>query len=263
MPDDKIVIVRDQYPQPSAQAHANSFMTYRGAFMSQAFVLENELVLLQLADEFSTIDARLVGSSFFTHEQKLRRKTLGQHVTSCLPLIDQHGELNILTELSQKLKEVVIVRNTLAHQPCWLEPMCEELQGSSTIKKRTSGFKIYIANHEWIWEIDKQQIADWNALLTIAPSIVAVRSRLLETRTQPKSKREIGPIPIGLHIPGDEPIFDPDVEMIVLEVHSDDASALREAQQRAGPGYKVSTHRLVPGETITVVKGDVPKEGLT
>src|ERR1019366_193498 len=54
--------------------------------------------------------------------------------------------------------------NLLAHYPCWLEPVNRE--GVAELQQqRTIALKLFIADRNYVWEVDTPQETEWNELI--------------------------------------------------------------------------------------------------
>jgi hypothetical protein len=137
----------------------------RGGVLVASFGIENELILMPLADEFGSNDKGAVGSDYFLREQEWREQhSLKRKIDRVKPIIRKRGSPEQADRIIQKLAEYRELRNLLAHYPCWLEPVNQE--GITEPEKwRTIGLKLYIADRNYVWEVDAQQAKKWNDLL--------------------------------------------------------------------------------------------------
>lgn len=137
----------------------------RGGVLSVSFGIENELILLALANEFGSNDHGTVDSEYFQREQEWREShSLERKIERVKPVIRRHLLPKIADDLIDKLAEYRHLRNLLAHYPCWLEPV--NLEGVTELQdRRTISLKLYIADRYHAWEIDTSQATEWNDLL--------------------------------------------------------------------------------------------------
>ena len=133
--------------------------------MSLSFGIENELILLALADEFGSNDHGTVGSDYFLREQEWRENhSLERKIDRVKPIIRKLRPKEAADEIIQKLAEYRHLRNLLAHYPCWLEPVNKE--GVTKLEdQRTIALKLFIADRQHVWEIDPPQAIEWNTLI--------------------------------------------------------------------------------------------------
>jgi hypothetical protein len=137
----------------------------RGAVLSASFGIENELVLLALADEFGTNDHGSVGIEYFEREQGWREEhSLGRKIDRVKSIIRKCRTKEAADEIIQKLVEYRDLRNLLAHYPCWLEPVNRD--GVTKIEEEgTISLILFIADRQHVWEIDREQAATWRELI--------------------------------------------------------------------------------------------------
>jgi hypothetical protein len=137
----------------------------RGGVLSLSFGIENELILLALADEFGSNDHGAVGSDYFLREQEWREDhSLKRKIGRVKPIIRKLRTKGVAEEIIQKLAEYRDLRNLLAHYPCWLEPVNKE-GVTRPEDQRTIALTLFIADRQHIWEIDPPQAAEWNTLI--------------------------------------------------------------------------------------------------
>jgi hypothetical protein len=153
---------------------------FRGAVLSLSFGIENELVILALANEFGSNDHGSVGSDYFAREQQWRSDhSLQRKIDRVKPIIRGRRTKEEADLMIQKLAEYRDLRNLLAHYPCWLEPVNRE--GVTERKQhRTIALKLFIADANYAWEIDTAQVTEWNNLiLFVRVSVENVRREML------------------------------------------------------------------------------------
>jgi hypothetical protein len=137
----------------------------RGGVLSLSFGIENELVLLALAHEFGSNNNGAVESDYFLREQQWREEhSLKRKIERVKPIIRQRKTSEEADTIIQKLAEYRELRNLLAHYPCWFEPVNRE--GVTELEnQRTIALKLYIADQNYVWEIDAVQTREWNDLI--------------------------------------------------------------------------------------------------
>ena len=137
----------------------------RSGVLSASFGIENEMVLLALADEFGTNDRASIGSEYFLREQGWRENhSLERKIDRIKPIVRRLRPSEIADEAIQKLAEYRHLRNLLAHYPCWLEPVNRE--GATKLEdERTIALKLFIADRHHLWEIDTSQAVEWDSLM--------------------------------------------------------------------------------------------------
>ncbi len=140
----------------------------RGGVLSTSFGIENELILLALAEEFGNNDKGSVGSEYFRREQEWRADhSLKRKIDRVKPIIRARRPCDDADTIIQKLSDYRELRNLLAHYPCWLEPVNRE--GVTELEQqRTIALKLYIADENYVWEIDTPQATEWSELLLFA-----------------------------------------------------------------------------------------------
>ncbi len=193
-------------PKPSADECHDRVTDIRGRFIGQCFFVENDLIILQLLDQFSTDDPTFVGSIFFEAEGKLRKKTLGAHLASAKAILTREFDSNEISSLLDDLTELVEVRNVLAHSPSWVIPINEASGPTAKKKQITIGFCPEIANDKHIWKIDETQVIEWLALVERCKRVGAYVPLLRGRLNPPKEKHDLGGFPMGIIIPRGDPL---------------------------------------------------------
>lgn len=194
-PGEILSLAIEALPNPSHDDAAALVLHARGKFLAACFAVDNELILLQLADQFSTTDPSFGGTDFLSAEAQLRKKTLGQNVSAAVPIL---GKENAPKDLISDLRELVVVRNLFAHQPSWLTPI--------NVEGLTTGFMGCLANENYIWMVDGQQVEDWMALIERGRKVADVTKGLLEGRPPLPERKTIGAWPMGILIPPGDPL---------------------------------------------------------
>jgi len=152
----------------------------RGGVLSLSFGIENELVLLALADEFGSNDLGAAGSDYFLREQQWREEhSLKRNIGRVKPIIRMRRTSGDADLIIQKLAEYRELRNLLAHYPCWLEPVNRE--GVMELEQqRTIALKLYIADRNNVWDVDPPQAKEWDDLIRfVRVSIENVRREIV------------------------------------------------------------------------------------
>jgi len=157
------------------QIHPSDFelrakmQTVRGMVLGAGFTVENNLVLVQLADAFGTTDRQQGGKAFAVKENYLRAESTGveRRLEGAKAIIRRVLGNNEGDAAVQDISEYRRIRHLCAHRPSWLESVWDPEAGTdpSIPKGRTVGFRLFIADSDFIWEIDEPQIAEWVALL--------------------------------------------------------------------------------------------------
>lgn len=150
-------------------------MNIRGGVLSASFGIENELILLALANEFGSNDHGSVGSDYFNREQEWREDhRLEPKIERVKPVIRARKPKQEADRIIQKLAGYRHLRNLLAHYACWLEPV-NDLELRQTI-----ALKLFIADRSHVWEIDHAQAVEWDALIKfVRVSVENVRREII------------------------------------------------------------------------------------
>jgi hypothetical protein len=157
---------------PSVAEQQAKMQRVRGMVLSAGFTVENNLVLVQLADAFGTTDRKAGGSDFTKLEDFLRaegtgveRRLEGAKRVVRRILGEKEGDAVV-----QDMGEYRRLRHLCAHRPCWLEGVWDPEAGSDAApldmpKGRTVGMRLFIADATYVWEVTDEQVAEWAALL--------------------------------------------------------------------------------------------------
>jgi hypothetical protein len=216
------------FPNPSAELLREWVARIRGEFLARQFSIDNELVLISLTETFGSPDAAIGGQPFQELEDKLRKKTLGTLLglvaaTALHTLGQSEGDAWTGTAA-----ELLQVRNTLAHQPFWLEPINDPNAGTipGGVRLRTVSFRPMIADSSSIWTLDDEQVAYWVALqremLHRAQQVRRLLSRS-NGKTPPANNKHY--YPLGISIPNGRPIPNPKSKLATF-YHGADAPEL-------------------------------------
>ena len=148
---------------PSLPELRHWMVQIRGGVLSTSFGIENELILLALADEFGSNDHGTAGSEYFLREQAWREDhSLERKIDRAKLIIRQRRSKETADLIIQTLADYRELRNLLAHYPCWLEPVNDKE------RQLTVGLKLYIADRSHLWRIDTAQASEWDQLLKFA-----------------------------------------------------------------------------------------------
>ena len=151
---------KDQPTKPNLFELRHWMTQIRGGVLAQSFEIENQLILMTLADEFGTNDHGSVSPEYVQREQEYREEhSLGSKIRRAKPIIRARREKEEADKIIQKLIEFRDLRNLLAHYPCWLEPVNEAGNEISV------GLKLYICDRSHVWEVDPEQAREWQELL--------------------------------------------------------------------------------------------------
>jgi hypothetical protein len=131
----------------------------RGAVLSDAFGLENDLILLELAAEYGTADHGTASDEFFEKDQMLREEhSLDRKIGRAKPIIRRMRDALLADRLIQQLVECREIRNLMAHYACWIEPINDEA------KQMTIALKLLIGDRSHVWELEGTDVANWERL---------------------------------------------------------------------------------------------------
>lgn len=175
VPDSYLALGEDCFPDPDVAFHQDRFNRLRGDFAAASFPLFNELVLLGLMRQCGTCD--FADPIVLPALRALRRRTLGQWLQNLDTLLTGMDPEEAATA-KQEFRELVAVRNALAHQPFWLEPENDPNAGTipGRIKARTVRYAAFIADEHSVWSVDDDQAKHWFAMLgRILAIITALR----------------------------------------------------------------------------------------
>lgn len=214
-----LVIGQDAFPDPSAEFHRERMGRIRGEFLGAAFSLDNELVLIILLNEFGSLDASAGGAGFDKREFDLRRETLGKLIGLVDPIASQKFGVEEGEAWSGESRELLQVRNALAHQTFWLQPVNDD--GAGTIPGspllRTVSFVPMIADRKSIWTVDDDQVAYWNALLnSVFQRAKQLRKSLPVTAVADEKASADHSYPLAVFIPDGRAIPNPESKLLAF-----------------------------------------------
>jgi hypothetical protein len=155
----------------------------RGWVLGFGFGIEEALVTLALAHEFGTLEPAEAGEEFKVRAKALHRDSnLQRKIESAGVIIRGSISAAEADRLIQDLAEYRRLRHLMAHRPCWLEGVWDPDAGTAPDmhKGRTVGFRLFIADEDFVWEIDHDQRLEWGRLVDRCKAgVEAVRSRFL------------------------------------------------------------------------------------
>ena len=147
----------------------------RGGVLSTSFGIENELILLALANMFGTNDHGSVNREYYEQEQAWRTEQgLETKIDRIKPIIRSRREKETADKIIHKLAEFRELRNLLAHYPSWIEPV------NDYEAKLTVGLKLFIADRIHQWEVDTPQATQWAEMLSfVRMSVENIRREII------------------------------------------------------------------------------------
>jgi hypothetical protein len=206
-PGERFALTKDMLPNPPVEKWREAMKSLRGEFLAATFEVENSLVLIWLADRFSTIDPVYGGIPFLKAETEFRKKTLGQKWSFVRQILEREIT-SAGASLICDLDELVTIRNLLAHQPCWIHPIWDPAAIDPTTSKPglTTAFCAYIANETHVWSVDGPQHEEWVALMKRCFQLAKIPAQIVSKRSLPDRKHDIGGFPIGIILPPNDPL---------------------------------------------------------
>ncbi len=168
-PGESCSLAVDTPTRPSVQELRNKMQSVRGMVLAAGFTIENNLVLVQLADAFGTTDRKKGGAAFAEKEDYLRDESTGvkRRLEGAKAIVRRVLGSIEGDAVVQDIAEYRRLRHLCAHQTCWLKGIWDPDAGTAEgmPKGRTVGFRLFIADTNYIWEVDDAQITEWAALL--------------------------------------------------------------------------------------------------
>jgi hypothetical protein len=135
----------------------------RGAVLGGSFTIEHELLSLALAAQFGTNDADSAPPAYLAQLDAWRAEySFHAHIERAKPIIRGHWERKQADRLIQDLASARDLRNAMAHCPCWLECVNDEVQ------HLTVSYRLLVADRRHVWEVTSKQIQAWSAMLSRA-----------------------------------------------------------------------------------------------
>jgi hypothetical protein len=199
-PGERMALADGMLPDPPVEKWRETMKAIRGEILGATFEVDNSLVLIWLADRFSTIDPAYGGVELLESETRFRKNTLGQKFSAVREIIRRELPDDEAQELPGDLQELVVVRNLLAHQPCWIHPIWDPA------RDLTTAFCAYIANETHIWSVDDVQYKEWGALVQRCYRIAQIPPLIASKREVPSTKHDLGGFPVGVIFPPDDPL---------------------------------------------------------
>jgi hypothetical protein len=146
----------------------------RGTFLSESFGLENDLILLTLANEFGDVSASGPTPQHVGRDLELRDLELSKKIRLIFPVVRRLRLQADSDRLIQKLGDCRELRNVMAHFPCWTEPVNDEA------KNRTVGLKLFIGDKHHVWKVEESDVTEWTGLfLDVRRQLILLRHDLL------------------------------------------------------------------------------------
>jgi hypothetical protein len=183
-PGEALCLVDDTPTRPSVEELRSKMQSVRGMVLAAGFTIENNMVLVQLADSFGTTDREKGGEAFAEKEDDLRAETTGveRRLEGAKQIIRRVLGTAEGDAVIQDLAEYRRIRHLCAHRPCWLTGIWDPNAGTreDIPKGRTIGYRLFIADASYLWEVDDTQIVEWVTLLnkTAAAGDKVLRSML-------------------------------------------------------------------------------------
>jgi hypothetical protein len=135
----------------------------RGIVLSSSFNLENitEVIILNYYIGSLTSEAIEADKNRYAHMQGNLVRPL--NFDKKIKVVKNIAKIMLppeeCEELCTKMGQLQTLRNTMAHYPCWIEPVLEK----DSIK--VIDLKIYLAKGEELWEVNEAQFEKWAALI--------------------------------------------------------------------------------------------------
>lgn len=189
-PGETLTLAVDFVPQPSIPQQQELMRRTRGWVLGFGFDIEEALVTLALAHEFGTLDPTTAGERFKVQAKALRlNPSLQRKIKSAHPIIRKSIPAAEAERLILDLAEYRRLRHLMAHRPCWLEGVWAPQAGApSEPRGRTVGFRLFIADKRFVWEIDHDQQLEWGKLLDRCKAgVEGVRARYLPLPPTPQA----------------------------------------------------------------------------
>jgi hypothetical protein len=178
-----MTLANDTTTVPSIDQQQENIRRVRGWVLGHGFAVEDALVTAALAHEFGTLDSDASGEPFTNRSEALRFGTeLARKIDIARDVIRKTLPQAEADRLIQDLAEYRRLRHLLAHRPCWLEGIFDPEAGTyaDMPKGRTVGFRLHIADSDFVWEIDEAQCKEWGELLDrCRMGVEAVRAKHL------------------------------------------------------------------------------------
>jgi hypothetical protein len=207
-PGERLALAKGALPNPPVEKWREAMKSLRGEFLAGTFEVENSLVLIWLADRFSTMDPLYGGTNFLREETNFRKNTLGQKWKSIRTIVQRELAAVEAEALISDLNELVIVRNLLAHQPCWIHPIWDPtaVDPETLEPGLTTAFCAYIANETHVWSVHGPQCEEWVTLVKRCYRLADIPAQIVSKRVPPDKRHDLGGFPVGIILPADDPL---------------------------------------------------------
>ena len=179
---------------PSVADLTGWMRAYRGKVLSKTFELESDLIFLALDAEFFGSTDPEVAYRRSEREMSYREEhSFDRKIDRAKPIAREKYTKERADRLIQDLSNCRIVRNLMAHYPCWLEPINDDEN------RRTTGFKLFIADRKHVWHIEQRDVEEWDRLF------LESRREIIRLRFAIYGRAEPDFVPGGASLVGDEP----------------------------------------------------------
>lgn len=150
--------------------------------MGAGFEIEEAMVTTIATAEFGSLDAAVAGEGLRDRLTALRDETkLARKIETVKPILRASLDPAAADRLAQDLADYRRLRHLMAHRPSWLEGVWDPDAGElpDVPKGRTTSFRLFIADDDFVWEIDQTQGDEWSQLLgRCASGLDAARTAL-------------------------------------------------------------------------------------
>ena len=164
-PGESIEFDRETPVSPSQLAIQSMVRNLRGAVLSAAFDLESTLDICLLEFFFGDGQSGDTDKKAVFADSILREMGFEKKIRMAVQIGNKTiADVQVRRSFAETLNEARVLRNLMAHYPCWLEPI--KVDGTDV----ACGFVAYIAKGENLWKIDDTQVSTWIGLLAKAVS---------------------------------------------------------------------------------------------
>lgn len=180
-PQEWISLWDDLPADPSISVLTGWMTACRGRVLTKIFELENDLIYLAIDAEFLGAINPIALASKADRELSYREDhSLERKIERAKPIAREHLTKDRADHLIQDLASCRILRNLMAHYPCWLEPINDEEA------HRTTGFKLFIADRDHVWNIEQRDVDEWDRLFLDTRRAITCLRFLLHGRPEPE-----------------------------------------------------------------------------
>jgi hypothetical protein len=148
----------------------------RGAVLSASFDLENTLetaiATFFFPEALTTSTPALSAKREYFREMLLREMSFEKKMALAQKFTKNVLDKSHYKEFAATINKLRVLRNMMAHYPCWLEP--KRKAGTN----RVTGFRAFIAKGNELFEITSEQVEKWQAL---AHQAVQMAEALMKT----------------------------------------------------------------------------------